>query len=341
MNYDILSKKLIKNFKKNNFFGIDDYYSEKVFHPMSYGKYLESFEILINSNIYDIQSDLEITDIFQVNLKILKQSMNVFKNKKIGFGLSFEWKDFKENESFLITNLLIYKGLKEASFLKNKKELLENLKNILLNWPKKNNYFSYAYLNQNTKPVLNVMAKYLQFLKNEKKTKSFMNHCSLKGLFLKKNDELAFEYFLQSKNKKKKDNDTVYDLLHNLYIIESLIDIDDNHANLKIYKSILCNFINFDKKYNIIFFSDNALNKNLIINYNKRPRIWSIGVLIQVLTMLYQKGCFDFKELENFIISITKYIFSKFNDNELYSKPRQCAHLLHGLSFFLREKHNK
>lgn len=338
MNYDILVKKLIKNFKKKNFYGVDFYYDKELFHPMAYGKYLESFEILIKYNIYNVQTDLEIREIFQSNLETLENNINIFKNKKIGFGLNFRWKNFKKNESFLITNLIIYKALRDVSFLLKKKNLLNDLKFILLKWPKnKNNYF-YAYLNQNTKPIFNVIAKYLQFL--HETNISIKKKNSLKKFFIKKINKFPFPYYIQF-NSKKKNNNSTYDLLHNLYIIESLIDVDDNLANLEKYESIISYFINFDQKNNIIFFSDISSVEKTIKQKIKKPRIWSIGVLIQVLTKLYKKKKFNYKTLENIVISLVKFINNEFKEHELYSSPRQCSHLLCGLSYFLKEKQNK
>jgi tetratricopeptide (TPR) repeat protein len=345
----------------------DFYHEEVVYHPMAEGKYLSCIASMRRSQLISTsQHNKLLADSVKRLTQCLKSSKS--KSDKTLWGLNFKYKHLDENEYYVITNSIILLGLLSNYVFTDSQEIISNIQaklaSELLNFEKheikhESHKFYVPTFSKNLNDIvynsIAMWAKSLylyQSIADQNANKDF--HPIANWIISKSHKNYGFPY---------SESNSRIDLLHNSYIIYSLLTLSSIDWVESIAIKALSPFIYWDKVIDIIDLKN--INNAKIANYNfqsmrylldsdsgnlfyfmdKPARNWSLGESLLVATLLASSKNVKNPEYWNsmcyYLAKICLERLANINLSLNDSKQvffRDSLHLTHGLLLYLELK---
>ncbi|MDT9235077.1 tetratricopeptide repeat protein [Limnospira sp. PMC 917.15] len=343
----------------------DFYHEEVVYHPMAEGKYLSCIASMRRSQLI---STSQHNKLLADSVKRLTQCLQSSKSDKTLWGLNFKYKHLDQNEYYVITNSIILLGLLSNYVFTDSQVIISNIQAKLalelLNFDQheikheSQKFYVPAYCNNLNDIVYNSIAMWAkslylyQFIADKDISKDF--HPIGNWIISKSHKNYGFPY---------SESNSRIDLLHNAYIIYSLLTLSSINSVESIAIKALSPFMYWDKLIDVIDIKN--INSAKTTNYNfksmryvldsdsgnlfyfmdKPARNWSLGESLLVSTLLASSKNAKKPEYWNsmcyYLANICLERLANINLNLNDSKQvffRDSLHLTHGLLLYLELK---
>lgn len=343
----------------------DFYHEEVVYHPMAEGKYLSCIASMRRSQLI---STSQHNKLLSDSVKRLTQCLQSSKSDKTLWGLNFKYKHLDRNEYYVITNSIILLGLLSNYVFTDSQEIISNIQaklaSELLNFDnheikhESQKFYVPAFSNNLNNIVYNSIAMWAkslylyQFIADKDTSKDF--HPIGNWIISKSHKNYGFPY---------SESNSRIDLLHNAYIIYSLLTLSSINSVESIAIKALSPFMYWDKVIDVIDLKN--INNAKTANYNfqsmryvldsdsgnlfyfmdKPARNWSLGESLLVSTLLASSKNVKNPEYWNsmcyYLAKICLERLANINLNLNDSKQvffRDSLHLTHGLLLYLELK---
>lgn len=351
---------LLNIYEENNALGIDAYSPEKIYHPMADAKYLTTLTVLYNTKKI---TKANFSKRIYEPIERLQNSIVDNDSKFSGWGLGFEWRELTKDEPFLITTSLIVKSLSNIVKILPEDEHSNRLYLQGLVYLKKwceikhltapINSSSLPMYSPNIKePIFNAAAYALSTIifseafsanKQVAHLQNILSYIDAQHI-----DGIGWCY---------SDENYRIDLLHQCYILNSMMDINGVQSYEIHCLEMIGHFMLPDGMLDVVSLHTSEKNfyekeikamrkigKKWIEVLPKKARLWSLGELLVVISRLCQMGN-NTEAWFQFGRKISTWIIIHLEDNDIESVyPRHTMHAAHGLSAYLsalRERNNK
>lgn len=346
----------------------DFYYEEVAYHPMAEGKYLSCIASMRRSELISTSKH---NKLLSDSVKRLTQCLRSLKSDKTLWGLNFKYKHLDRNEYYLITNSIILLGFLSNYVFNDSQKIIGNIQaklaSELLKFEKheikheSQRFYvpAYCHFSNNLNDVVyNSIAMW---------AKSLYLYQSMVGKNVSKDFNPIANWIISKSHKNYgfpySESNSRIDLLHNAYIIYSLLTLSNINSVESIAIKAFSPFMYWDKVIDVIDIKN--INNTKTANYNfqsmrylldsdsgnlfyfmdKPARNWSLGESLLATTILASlKNVKQTKYWNSMCYYLAKICLERLaninlnlNDNKQVFF-RDSLHLTHGLLLYLELK---